>query len=247
MGKYLYNIGINVHGLNNPNSGAGSIDLLRLDQINSGFDLVIDFNYGWMGALGAAFRNDTIAKRLARVIENESLKLPGSGYNPLATKINVTVFGHSNGVAIMHRASKLIKCKRSDINYVYINGALKNTLAPSKSINKVMVFYTPDDKVVKWSKYAAMASCGLLLWGDQGAVGYIGHDTRISNINLQRMAYLKRLEEGSKSVLNGLGRPQLINPYYPIGHSGVFEDIKFYGPLILSGVMQILARDADDE
>lgn len=93
----------------------------------------------------------------------------------------IVAVGHSNGCAIIHRATTLYDASIS--RCIYINPALKKDLAPALQVDRFDVWHSPDDKPVKWSKWLPKSEARP--WGEMGAVGYTGSDKRGFNHNKQ--------------------------------------------------------------
>ena len=133
-----------VHGFNVKDGGFGTVERLT-PLLASRADKVVALRYGYFGFMSTYYLNDGVAVRLSNLI-NLAVSM---GY------YKITVIGHSNGCAIMHRASyKLIRdIKIDQLQYIYINPALDREKTPNNAtINQLHVLYSPDDKAVKLTK-----------------------------------------------------------------------------------------------
>lgn len=149
-----------VHGFNVSDGGKGSIDHLRpvLEAVYS--PTVHEFDYGYTFLLGALFGNPGRSRELARLSSRGDIGI-----------------GHSNGCALLHRASNL---EQSHFDHlIYINPALDSDAVPGQKVKTLDVLYSPDDAattVAAWIPW--------VLWGDMGNKGYTGQDPRVKNYNL---------------------------------------------------------------
>lgn len=125
-------------------------------------------SYGHFGLLDSRFKNDKVAKRVAKACANANR----NGYKMI-------VVGHSNGCAIAHRAATRYDAQIE--HAIYINPALEKSLVPGPQVRRVDVWHSPSDKPVRWSKWLPAANARP--WGEMGAVGYKGGDVRIRNFN----------------------------------------------------------------
>ncbi len=165
-------LAILVHGLNT-RIGVGKLEVFRAPLQLAGFD-VEDFRYGFFSILDA-FRKDNIVSRslAARIIE---------GY--LAGYDEVHVIGHSNGCALMEKASTYIRTCHS---YTYLAPALRGGDAPERVVRRVNVWFNKQDGLVKLAAFLRHIPEVLLNrvdWGTQGVTGYTGHDPRIKNFEV---------------------------------------------------------------
>ncbi len=189
-----------VHGINARHGGRATVGKLRpfLSQLGAPY---IVLNYGRVHMLGARLNNRGIATRLA-----ESLRTAlAAGQRPL-------VVGHSNGCAIIHLALAQLAC-REQVEATYINPALRKDAVMAPSLKRLVVWHSPSDKPVRWSKW--LPTSNARPWGEMGATGYTGNDRRVVNCNKENM------HPASSS------------------HSDVFslELLPFYGPLIADDVV----------
>ncbi len=160
--KYL---ALLIHGFNVWDGGRQTVGKLRpfFADINMPY---IMLNYGHFGLLDTRFKNDKIAKRVVRACSSANL----AGYKVIAV-------GHSNGCAIIHRATT--KYLAAIEQAVYINPALKKDLVPGKQVLRVDVWHSPSDRPVKLAKLLPFANARP--WGEMGATGYRGDDGRMRN------------------------------------------------------------------
>jgi len=176
-----------LHGFNVSDGGAGTVDRLA-DWLNAyGYD-VQQFDYGWIGLAGALMGNEQRARDLAREATPEDIAI-----------------GHSNGCAIIHRASHLPDSDFARV--VYLNPALDVDAAPGPGVRRCDVFHARDDVATLAARFIPGA-----LWGSMGRDGYIGGDPRMRSHEWHRV----------------LGVPLSI----AIGHSGAFRYIDRVGPYI---------------
>jgi len=154
-----------------------------------------ELQYGWRGLIGVRIWNRRTARRLAelsKVIEGE-----------------VVAVGHSNGCAIIHRATRIPGNRISGV--VYINPALDRDMIPGPKVKFCHVWHNEDDKAVRWARILMKHP-----WGPMGAYGYmnpenIPPDARVKNYDTGRGFEVARAK----------------------GHSGIFrrpEALAFFGP-----------------
>ena len=160
-------IAILVHGYNVGDGGVGTVGKLRPFFATKGIPYIM-LRYGDFSLLDVRRKNDKVSKQLAEACKNAKK----AGYK-------VVVVGHSNGCAIIHGASTKFNAEIDSA--VYINPALKKELAPAEGVNALTVWYSPSDKPVKLATY--LPKLLKQPWGEMGAVGYIGNDLRVTNIN----------------------------------------------------------------
>ena len=144
-----------VHGFNVFDGGEKTVARLKPYLVKSSEYSAQVFSYGWIGLMGAWFLNPRIVKQLiARVGANDI------GY------------GHSNGCALLHRASHL---GAPFIGLIYINAALKSDAARAPQVKWIDVYCNDGDHAVKFAALlrllAPWAPLGDSLWGDMGAKG----------------------------------------------------------------------------
>lgn len=189
------------HGFNVWDGGRATVGKLR--PFLSALDIpYVAVNYGHVGLLGTRLKNRKIAGRVAEAVGTAI----DSGFRPV-------LIGHSNGCSINHLALQQIAAERS-VDAIYINPALKDGIEIAPAVAKLAVWHSPSDKPVRWSKW--LLASNARPWGEMGAIGYTGGDTRVRNYNKERMT-----------------PPST-------GHSDLFSDalLPFYGPLIARSVEQ---------
>lgn len=143
-----------VHGFNVRDSGAGSTDLLKPPLEASGY-VVSEFDYGWIGLLGAKVG----AKRRAQALHSRH----SSAYYAI---------GHSNGCALIWRAAWL-----GSFNVVVLlNPALDRDVQWPPHLSGIHVYHTFGDMPTKLATYIPG-----VVWGSMGCRGALGGDHRIHN------------------------------------------------------------------
>lgn len=191
-----------VHGFNVWDGGRATVGKLR--PFLSARDVpYISINYGHVGLIGTRLKNNKIAMRVAESVCTAA----EAGHRPV-------VIGHSNGCAIIHLAMNLVDSVwPGAVDLIYINPALEKSARVSAAAGRLDVWHSPSDRPVRWSKWLPRSSARP--WGEMGAVGFVGHDPRVTNHNKELMT------PSSK------------------GHSDLFsaELLPFYGPLVVSGVV----------
>jgi alpha-beta hydrolase superfamily lysophospholipase len=192
-----------VHGFNVWDGGRQSVGKLRPFFADKGMPYVM-VNYGHFGLLDTRFKNDKIAKLVAEASHNAI----NAGYQVIAV-------GHSNGAAIIHRATT--RYNASIDRAVYINPALKKDLAPGAQVRRVDVWHSPSDKPVQWAKW--LPASNARPWGEMGALGYEGADNRMVNLNKEH-SFLAISRE----------------------HSDMFkaDKLTYFGPLLVRTAMESL-------
>lgn len=149
-----------IHGMNTSDRGAAGMDrlagVLREADI---FEEVIELDYPWFGLGRAKMCNGSLALMVANLVEPNS-----------------AIFGHSNGAAIIYRASA--QCQASFAYACLLNPALRSDLTIPQAA-AVDTWYAPDDfptLLARWSR-------GLIpsVWGAQGRTGYTGSNSKHSN------------------------------------------------------------------
>ena len=200
-------LAILVHGFNVWDGGRATVGKLR--PFLSARDIpFISINYGHVGLIGTRLKNNKIARRVANAVRTAT----AAGYRPV-------LIGHSNGCAIIHLAlgllsleGRLCPLRACLVDAIYINPALRKSPQVYKTVKRLMVWHSPSDKPVRWSKWLPRSNARP--WGEMGATGFVGHDERVTNHNKELMT------PPSKS------------------HSDLFsaELLPFYGPLVVDGV-----------
>lgn len=140
---------------------------------------------------------------LAEKLAKQVVKARQEGYQ-------VFVVAHSNGVTITHIAATKFKAPISMA--VCINPALDKRLHPCPTASVVHVYHNAKDlpvRLAKWLRWFTPLARKARPWGEMGNVGYQGNNKHVCNFDT-------------------------LNDFEVIasGHSGVFDEIKFYGPLI---------------
>jgi hypothetical protein len=148
-----------VHGFNVRDGGAGSIDKLEPYLLFAGFD-VAQFDYGWIGLLGARFGTRKHARRLAAMTEPDDVAI-----------------GHSNGCNVIVEAAWR---GARFAHVVFINPALDADTALPPQIKRADVWHSPSDRAVRFARFLWFHP-----WGQMGATGYTGTDKRFRNFDKQ--------------------------------------------------------------
>lgn len=161
------NIAWLVHGFNVRDSGRSTIDRLGPYLRAAGWH-VGQVDYGWRLLAGVAVGNPSEAADLA------AMSRPGD-----------IAIGHSNGCAIIHRATYL--GARFD-RVFYINAALNTESRPGPCVTEFHALYAPDDLAVLTARYLPCS-----LWGSMGRDGFTGHDERARNHNLHSLLGVTKL------------------------------------------------------
>lgn len=132
----------------------------------------ISFNYGYVSVIGALFKNNSIAKNLARLIH--SINGP------------VTIYAHSNGNAVSVIAADKYNAKIE--NLICIAPALNRNLVFPPSIKNILVLSTKKDKATKAARFFdSIPLIGWLvpdIWGSMGTDNYTGNDKRVTKVFL---------------------------------------------------------------
>ena len=118
-------------------------------------------------------------------------------------KIHIVFIGHSDGCNMGNQAAH---AGASFDQAVYINPALDNDAELAEQVKQCLVFHNENDIPVQLAKRLPFHP-----WGDMGAVGYMGNDSRYKNYNTLKAPV----------------------PYG--GHSGMFKDkevTKYFGNFI---------------
>ena len=152
-----------VHGFNVSDNGRGSTDRLVPYFRKAGFT-TRQHDYGWMGLLGARFRDPRIAARIARTVK------PGD-----------IGCGHSNGCTILAMAADL---GTPFAGLVLINPALEADRVVARQVRWIDVYHNRGDVAVKASEFLDWLPWNLgggHPWGDMGNKGFVGTDARYRN------------------------------------------------------------------
>lgn len=202
-----------IHGINTIDAGASTTAKFRHSIQRQG-DWPEVIGYRWV--ILPSNTNKVMAKYVAERIEfhkNNGKK--------------VVVIGHSNGCAIMDRASHLRKVDNNGVvihadAYCYLNPAVKRNRAP-EGVNFFLVWHSHDDDVVGaariYSKYLRRF-LNFRPWGSMGRDGYQGNATNRVNFKY------------SKSPFNPTGS----------GHSGIFNKFSVFEPLVLDSCKEALVE-----
>ena len=151
-----------LHGFNVDDGGKDTTDTLIPRFQNDGFK-VKQHDYGYLWIFGVLFRNDNIAREVAKHIK------PGD-YG----------VGHSNGCAILVKAAQ----EGAPFEKLFlINPALENDVEFPAHIKEIHVFHNKYDKPVKAAKWLRrlLPWHRDFLWGEMGNTGYQGDDERVFN------------------------------------------------------------------
>jgi hypothetical protein len=178
-----------VHGFWDHN-GLFTMDKLTPFFEKEQFD-VEDYDYGFTGLIGVRLLNDERAAELAERTESGAVGV-----------------GHSNGCAVLQKAS-LLGAQFSQL--VFINPALDAGAEVGAQVRKIHVWHSPSDLPVRVSNIFISHP-----WGEMGATGYKGSDTRFINYNKEN-----DFEVSSRSHLDIFTK----------------EKLKFFGPLIVKAVV----------
>jgi pimeloyl-ACP methyl ester carboxylesterase len=147
-----------IHGFNVDDGGAGTTDSIRPYLEAEGIT-VRELDYGHFHRGRVRLCNDSVARMIATLVK------PGS-----------TCIGHSNGGTLAYLACEYGAQFK---NVVLVNPALDSKKAIAKQVEKVQVWYSPNDKWTKLAKYIPFSD-----WGAQGRTGYTGPlDDRYQQFN----------------------------------------------------------------
>lgn len=146
-----------VHGFNVRDSGKGTTDCLAQVLRDCGYN-VRQFDYGWIGLLGARTFSNNLAQLLA------SLSDPGD-----------ICIGHSNGCNIINQA---INHGAKFSKLMYISPALDKGTHLGAQIPSLVVLHTKKDWIVQLSAWLPWHP-----WGSMGRKGFTGKDNRVKNID----------------------------------------------------------------
>jgi len=197
-------IALLIHGINVHNPAYSVGKLQTFFEANGVPCIMVDYIHtGW---LGARKKNPKLALKVATI--TRAIKKNNG--------VKIVVVSHSNGCAIAHLATKQFG---AHIDYlVYINPALKRTLAPGDIVERCDVYHSPSDLPVKASKLLSRLTKFISKkwfdarpWGEMGAFGYKGDDPRMCNYD----------KENDSPVVSS-------------GHSDLFDfdKVPFFGAVI---------------
>lgn len=178
-------LAILVHGFNVRDGGRATIGQLETFFSAKGIPCIV-FNYHWLGVFGTYAKNGKIARRISKAAESAAK----AGHRVVAV-------GHSNGCAILHRAT--IEQQARIEHLIYINPALDKNRAPGGEVNRLDVWHSPSDKPVKIAKWLPKHP-----WGEMGATGYDGDDERIFNHNKEKDYPVSSKEHSDMFILENL-------------------------------------------
>lgn len=189
-----------LHGFNIHDGGKKTTDKLIPIVEELGYT-PIQFDYGWLGLLGARFFSNNLASLLASI-----------------TKPGDIAIGHSNGCNIIHQAT--LK-KASFHRVLFISPALGNSMELGPEVSQCTILHTRRDWVVQLAKFLPFHP-----WGNMGRVGYRGTDPRHKNIDCTNWAgghsdyfsdqNLSRLSYHVRKSLDEKG----ISDFWPLGTLG---------------------------
>jgi hypothetical protein len=162
-----------LHGFNVRDNGESTVEKLSPFLFSVSKSMVITWKYGWFGLFSVLFKNKKVAKSIR-------------DYQQSCTPDNkLYAAGHSNGCAIIVRAASLGAEFES---VLLINPALKSKTKFPQSIKKITVVHTNNDIPTKTASFLDKVPFIQLIipnaWGAMGNTGYIGDDSRVTNINL---------------------------------------------------------------
>jgi hypothetical protein len=180
-----------VHGFWD-NNGHRTTDLLTPFFKDKQFE-VEEFDYGFTGLLGVRLLNDRRAGELAERTRAETIGV-----------------GHSNGCAILQKAS-FLGAPFSQL--VFINPALDADAGVGTQVKRIHVWHSPSDLPVRFANTFISHP-----WGEMGATGYKGTDPRFINYNKE-----DDFDVSSQSHLDIFF---------------VKEKLDFFGPLIVNAVVE---------
>ena len=146
-----------IHGFNVKDDGAETVDTVREYFEDMGYK-VCDIDYGFFQRIRVRLCNKSLAKAISNLVSPNS-----------------TCIAHSNGGALAWLACKYGAPFK---NVVLVNPALDSKKAIAKQVQKVQVWYSPNDKWTGLAKYIPNS-----IWGAQGKTGFIGEDNRYTNFN----------------------------------------------------------------
>ena len=154
-----------IHGFNVWDGGQQTVGELRGYFAALGCPYHI-LDYGHFGLLDTRFKNDNVARRAARFIND--------------AKQPVIVVSHSNGSAITYLAMSLYGANPA--HCVFINPALDNRIALPSNCPTVDVWHSPSDAPVKLTNFLKVPAA-FRPWGAMGSTGYLLDDPRVRNYN----------------------------------------------------------------
>jgi len=207
-----------IHGINTKNP-AGSVGQFRTFFEAAGVPCII-VDYDHVGFIRARQKNKKVAEKIATI--TKAIKKNNG--------VKIVALSHSNGCAISHIATTEFL---APIDYcIYLNAALKRTLAPGPSVEQCDVYYSPSDTPVKAAKALSKVTRFISKdwfdarpWGEMGAYGYEGDDARMIGYD----------KENNSPVVSKT-------------HSDILDWDKtpFFGPVITNRVFDFYSAGADE-
>ncbi len=188
-----------VHGINCIDKGSDTV--MQVAPHLAEFSTIINHSYGRIGPIGAHFKNKGIARKLVSGVDFYNFE-------------NSYAVGHSNGCAIILQALRQgAKFKA----ILLINPALNiNAVFPPGDYT-ITVIHTKHDKVVKAARFLdAIPFIGWAIpniWGAMGALGYIGNDSRVENLDWS--VFLEGHSCVFKPEIMDMVGPQMAMQLYP--------------------------------
>lgn len=158
-----------VHGFNVYDGGRQSTAKLRPFFAAAGIPYLM-LEYKHWNPISSRNGNDKLAKQLTKAAVAAQL----AGYT-------VVALGHSNGCAIIHRATTTYHAPI--IKAIYINPALVASFSAGHYVEECHIWHSPSDSPVQWAKWLPYSA--VRPWGEMGAIGYTGVDQRCINHNKQ--------------------------------------------------------------
>ena len=155
-------IHIFVHGFNSQDGGNDPRIVNLRNQFASRDKVLVPFHYGKLSIFAVRVANLNLACALATfvtAIANEP----------------VTLVGHSNGCALIHRALQLLPLGIVQ-RVVYLSPALDRNTEPPAGPDRVEVWHTERDGALWWARFLAWHE-----WGTMGRHGYTGTSLRVTN------------------------------------------------------------------
>ena len=147
-----------IHGFNIKDGGKRTTDSIRPYLESEGIT-VREIDYGYFRRIKVRLCNDSLAMAISQLVK------PGS-----------TCIAHSNGGTIAWKACEYGAPFK---NVILVNPALDKDKVIAKQVEKVQVWYSPNDKWTKLARFIPFSD-----WGEQGRTGYTGVlDSRYDQFN----------------------------------------------------------------
>jgi hypothetical protein len=164
-----------LHGIFCLDNGSGTV--CQVAPSIAPYTSIFNHTYGYLGPLGAVWKNKGIAKKLKNIVNIEAIR-------GCETFENFAI-GHSNGCAIIVNA---LRQGAKFTRIILVNPALKvDTVFPPGDY-EVLVISTENDRATKAARFFdGMPVLGWFVpdaWGAMGTYGYKGNDPRIRNLFL---------------------------------------------------------------